>query len=668
MKILRSAARIAKIVAAALLLLEVAAEGTDNWRIVATEKPPPAEAMNAAVSIAGNVSSIEGTLDIAHCVSVDALKTSSGDFIHYSVGFRWLCTRHYAMKTDLPDGEAAGILELLELAWPHYCATFAARPPDGIRLALVAASSRDSLKRAMIDDSMFSFTLGGVTQEGYGCAFFYAGAPYQTRYIALHETTHLFQYCISGNTRSSYGFFLEGVADYISSHIFEPERRRLAVGVLDRAPIHNHLADGLAIWREAGEPLFSKLYSNPDPQRGIAVLMTAFLQSTPRRAAQWQTYCHEAALRRSVGTSGAKATSDALMQRLYGGSEALDASFSTWMRSLHPSYELASRDFDQEGARRFVSGYPASAKSPAVLVRKPSAGGEQADSVFIRWREIPERGAFAKVVINNEAGETVCSCVISNAVKGGIAYMDINGVRQSQFSGKMLHARLKTGVDLQLPHIQRTSSAVESQLGWTIIASQPGVEFAFGKAAEAAETTAQEFNDRKVPVFEPPTAKEMSMPLRWLVLGPFDGSSKRLRDSGRMLPTYPVDLNAVWTCDDGTFTAWRQAVHNLNAMFCKAPIANLTATFARQCDGASAFALATVESDGDRKALLSLGASDGVEIYVNGEKVHEDSRMREWQDCNIKTEITLKKGRNEILLRLLHGKGVWLLSGAITVE
>ena len=666
---------------ASLLMVAVAHAATPQLRLTSSRSMPRPEAQRAEVSTCGTISCLSGTLDIARVREPSPEALYCGDFIRPSEGFSWFCSRHYAVKTDLPESEATQVLELLELAWPQYRTIFGAAPPAPRRMALVVASSRNALKRAMIDDGMFAFTLGGVTQEGYGCSYLYAGTPYQTRYIVLHEATHLFQYCLSGNTRGSYGFFLEGVADYLSSHVFDPAAHRLEVNVLDRAPIHNHLADGLCKWRSLGEPSFTALYSNPDPSRGLAVLLTAFLQSTPDYAAKWREYCRRIVVRPGMGADGAKAASDALLDELYGGPTVLAAPFRKWVSSLSPSYSLLRRDFDQEGGNVFVSCEPASPDAPAELEWRGGAASAVAvcNGPFrLRWRETPEKGAFARIELfpANGAGEGV-SCVISNAPLGRMAFFEVDGTRATDIGGRRLWPLLESGLEIrveggavallfggaQLARLPVKSGFTGEAGRWRISASQPGVVFEMGDAVsdkgkfrDVVETAASASGAVKK------DAEGVAI-LDWHLLGPFALLGGAFGRSGTDIPRSPVDMKAVHSLDDGTFSCWQPASLRVNAAFSAAPIANLTATFGRQANNSFAYAVANIESAGGDEVEISLGVSDGVEAFLNGEKVFDDVRRREWQEGNARFRATLRPGANELLLRLTHGCGVWLLSG-----
>lgn len=628
-------------------------------RISSSRHFPPAASQRAEIVTDGSTSRLAGHLDVAKVRDPDPSSLYCGDFVsRQTSGYAWYCSRHWAIKSDLGDDGAAGILLLLELAWPHYAELFGAIPrgSDSMRLALVVGSSRDSLKRAMIDDGMFAFTLGGVTQEGYAASYLYAGAPYQTRYIVLHEATHLYQYCLSGDTRGCYGFFVEGIADFLSSHVFDSAAGSLAVNVLDRAPIHNHLADGLAEWRGRGKPTFSSLYGNAALSRPLSVLLVAFLQSTPEYREAWRKYC-----RRIVGRdpgAPSKAASDALLDELYGGAGKLDAPFARWIGGLEPTFRLVQRDFDQDG-QSFVSGEPASPGAPAILEGR----SDRCDAISVRWRQTPDKGSFARVEFTTGAdGASPVSLVVSNSGNSASAFLEIGGKGGKDLGGRRLAERLRRGEAVTFDGFPAILSR-----RWRISASQPGVEFTLGdsqgnKIADMADAPGKFTDGRgKAGTLAPAKCSGLEPVTGWKALGPFalpDGKFAHPQQAPLM-----ADLNGVAVLDDGTFAAWRDAAANRNAVFADLPIVNITRTFGRQANNSFAYAVANIESAGGGEVEISLGVSDGVEAFLNGEKVFDDVRRREWQEGNARFRATLRPGANELLLRLTHGCGVWLLSG-----
>ena len=349
---------------------------------------PEPEALSVQVEMSGRTSCLAG-LEIA-AVGQRVPRTFSRHLIGNTEGFGWYVSRHFALKTDLPVAQVRETLILLELALPQLEAVFG-QPGAALadrRLAFVFASSRQTLRRAMADDDLHVLNLGGITQEGYWGAYQYAGSSYQNRYIILHELVHLYQYCLAGSTRHCYGFFIEGVADFFSSHVYDPGRLQLTVNVLDRAPMHNHLAAGLAEWHARGRPALSALYAEGATTRGLDVLVTAFLQSTPERELMWRIYCSET-LRRARHDQPPRQLSDELIAALYGDWHSLDRAFTAWM-ARQPTFVLAEHGFDQEG-EALVSQQPLPGRTARLRFNSPPLSRMAADPFTRDYPRSPPR-------------------------------------------------------------------------------------------------------------------------------------------------------------------------------------------------------------------------------------------------------------------------------------
>lgn len=705
-----------KMAAAMLLLAFVALAGGDRpLRVAHVRHAPRPKSQAAPVNAIGRTSTAAGEINIARVASAASIATYSGDFLGDSAGFTWYVSRHYALKTDLDEATAAESLVLLELAWPQLKAVFGCEPPgsEALRQAIVLGASRASLVGAALDDHMYSFAQGGVTQEGFSCAFAYVGTPYQTRYILLHEAAHLFQYAISGDTRGCHGFFTEGVADLFSSHVYDPARRALTVNVFDRAPIHNHFLNGLAEWRGKNEPPFSVLCADPAPSRGISVVLAAFLQSTPEFEGQWRIFCRQVAECRA---GASKALFDKLMDDLYGGPRALDKSFAAWIKGLSPSYHLVGREFDQRGDW-LVSAFPASSEAPASLVLPPPSSrrgnfvrdwpcpadeSRLPDGAFchvdVVWDEMPLRSSFASLSLATDDGSAPwVSCVISNAPNGNMAFFEVNGVRDRRASTRRLPAKLTEGVAIEMRETGRGAFAAALKVGDAtfaevdvalpagmkagdaarcrpaVSASQPGVRFRSREATVSpglgtavlppgvrfAETKLVDLGgarEKPVEVGTPITA--------WHVLGPFDARGERTREEAAVREGMPGSPRATFTLGDGSAATWREAVCNKLPLV-SAPVVNFGRAFGRLAKDARAYALATVEAEEARDAELVLGVTDAVAVFVNGREVYRDDVRREWADGNLAVPAHLEKGRNEVLLALSHSDGVWLLNASL---
>ena len=621
--------------------------------------------------------------------------TYSGDQIGPYPGFSWSVSRHYAILSDMEDKDVRDALDLLELAWPHYVRTFQWRPPasDTHRQAIVLASSRSVLEDCLLHDSLHAPLLGGLTQEGYACSYLYAGAPYQTRYILLHEATHLYQYCLSGDTRSCYGFLLEGIADYLSSHIYNPDDHTLAVNVIDRAPIHNHLAEGLADWKRLDNPSFSTLLDNPSPSRGLSVLMVAFLQRTPEAAAKWHLFCER--IVRDMAQKDAKRTTLAALRDLYGEPKTLDAPFAKWMASLKPTFNLLDRDFDQSAPGVFTALPPSNAtarlaiKLDAQVVSRMSNVESQTSRQTVKPSNRQTNSAQLRINISRPEGSSACAgtsflgqtFAMSNTWSGGCVFSVSHGGTVTSAEVPVTFMRnLKSPFAITfsatngtraitvddahgqtvVPPFTLATSATESfsfSPTLTLFASGEPVRFEVPGLMENASSAPV---DNDAPHAHP----EISFPdfsnaiTEWEILGPF--TAAQAAKTG-IIP----HADAAFWAEDGTRLRWRCfSAHPATPI--TPPLLNLNELFGRQANGLVAYAQAEIESEADTTATLILGVADSAEIFLNDQRIATRAGKREWSDGNLRIEdVKLRKGSNRLVLKLSHADCAWLLSARL---
>lgn len=671
-------------------------------RIFKSRRLPLCESMRAEICTSGRTSRLTGRLDVAKTSIPPPDSLFSGDFLGDSEGFGWYASRNFAIKTDLCDSEAAEALLLLELALPQLGALFG-MVPCGYgerRFSMVVASSRDALHDAMHDDSMNVFELGGVTQEGFSAAYLYRSSPYQTRYILLHELVHLYQYCLSGNTRSSYGFFVEGVADFFSSHVYSAKAKSLTVNVLDRAPIHNHLKKGLDEWRSNGRPSFESLYRTESPSRGISVLLCAFLQSTPSMERAWRLYAKEMCLRPAEDPAS---RSHAAMEKCYGPLSGLDGAFSLWAGGLEPSFDLLSRDFDQDGDS-FVSGSPASHARPALLALPPlgmrrglfacdwPAGDDQVQgpgslySIRVKWERPDDEAGFASVSFK-DAGKDLLTLSISNSPRHSVAFLAVDGKRHERMSYRRFHTALESGVTFSFSKkgecISLDVAAGGASFGVdmrgvpiedfmrsrpVVCASRPSISFtpsipAADNAATAVNSRFPSATDAGVAACEKPQSRGVAIE-NWEILGPFP------LPGGKFAPYDPPSHREMVAgkrharLDDGTIVRWTKATANRTPLE-PAPIINVSRALSRQGNSSVAYARTVLHSEKGGKYNLRLGVADAFEAYLDGRKVYGEFKKREWTGGSVSVPLSLRKGENELVLKLTHSAGLWLLSGEL---
>lgn len=598
--------------------------------------------------------------------------TYSGDLVGPYPGFSWYVSRHYAIQSDMDEAVVRDALDLLELAWPHYVRTFQWRPPasETHRQAIVLASSRSVLEECLLHDAIHYPLLGGLTLEGFGCAYLYAGAPYQTRYILLHEGTHLYQYCLSGDTRGCYGFLREGIADYISSHIYDQDTHTLSVNVLDRAPIHNHLADGLADWERLGRPGFSALFENPAPSRGLSVLMVAFLQRDGESAAKWRLFCER--IVRDMAEKDAKRTTLAALRELYGEPKSLDAPFTAWMSGLHPTFKLIDRDFDQSAPGVFtalplsnatarlkidISRVPMAGARNTCLLSRPKGAGASAGFSLLGQTFAMSNTWSGGCVFSVSSGETITSAEVPVAFMrdfgSPFAITFATTDKASAVTVADAHGRLVVPT-FALPKTVAACGRLSPSLA--LFASGSPVRFEVPSLMKDSPPSPLT-NDK------PHAHPEITFPdfanaiAEWKVIGPFPGEEAEKTES-------PADAAIFWT-EDGTRLHWRN-VKAHPATPITPPLLNLNELFRRQANGAVAYARAEIEADADKTATLILGVADGVDVFLNGRRIAARKAKREWADGNLKIpNVKLRKGSNRLLLKLDHIDSAWLLSARL---
>ena len=624
-----------------------------------------------------NISSLKAA-DIVKVTGSEVPLTYSGDLIGPYPGFSWFVSRHYAILSDMDDDAVRDALVLMELAWPHYVRAFQWRPPasDTHRQAIVLASSRSVLEGCLLHDSIHAKLLGGLTLEGFGCAYLYAGAPYQTRYILLHEGTHLYQYSLSGDTRGCYGFLLEGIADFLSSHIYDPGSRILNVNVLDRAPIHNHLADGLTDWRKLGKPSFSALLDDPSPSRGLSVLMTAFLQRDKETTSKWHLFCER--IVRDMALKDAKRTTMAAFRAIYGDPKSLDASFAKWTSSLKPTFNLVDRDFDQSAPDVFTAlplsnatarleiaiAAPTSGALPkpfSIDISRPNGAGTSAGFTFLDQTLAMSNTWSGGCVFSVSFRETVTSTEVPVAFMRNFKYP----FSFTFFATNGTYAIMAADANGQkiVPTFELVKAATAScghPSTLSLFATGAPVRFEVPSLREDAPLSppANDTSHAHPEITFPDFSDAIT---DWEFIGPFTAAEATKGD------TIPPDDANLWA-EDGTRLRWRRvAAHP--AMPITPPLVNLNEVFGRQGNGLVAFAKAEIEADEEGPATLLLGVADGVEVFLNGEKIATRNGKREWSDGNLRVDgVMLRKGRNRLVIRLVHTDSTWLLSTRLQRE
>jgi hypothetical protein len=71
-----------------------------------------------------------------------------------------------------------------------------------------------------------------------------------------------------------------------------------------------------------------------------------------------------------------------------------------------------------------------------------------------------------------------------------------------------------------------------------------------------------------------------------------------------------------------------------------------------------AYLWAQVEMEEETTGVLGIGADDAVQVWLNGELIHQNviGRIIDYHDC---VDVTFKKGKNQLVLKVLNYGGPW---------
>ncbi|MDB5330149.1 MAG: hypothetical protein JWP03_1300 [Phycisphaerales bacterium] len=347
--------------------------------------PAPAEQV-AEVVVSGRTSTLV-RVDVAAVGDV-VPDTLAGERPNNTPGFSWYVSRHYAMKTDGGQATARSLLELLEMVYPHYVHLFGGEPAgiETKRMAVVYGSKKHALDKAMKSDGItWDFDGGGITYERRKVSYAYPSGSltYHQRYIIIHECTHLFQMCLTGACDNTPPWFFEGIADGISSHVYDEARRRITLDVLDKATPNNYLDSGLE--ELAKHPMTVRAIDrSANVSRGVGFLLANFLRSTPDREQRfriWRDFIFREP-QRTHDQPAVREAREALLGELFGGWDALEADFAAWCKARRATFHYVEWGYEQDRDTLCSYGFAEHGKLSQTDVRLPPGEKAAADP----WR------------------------------------------------------------------------------------------------------------------------------------------------------------------------------------------------------------------------------------------------------------------------------------------
>ncbi|MCB2157006.1 DUF5110 domain-containing protein [bacterium] len=146
----------------------------------------------------------------------------------------------------------------------------------------------------------------------------------------------------------------------------------------------------------------------------------------------------------------------------------------------------------------------------------------------------------------------------------------------------------------------------------------------------------------------------------WYVIGPFDNAWEDGLDKV-FPPEESIDLAATYPGKNGRTASWRPIKRTIDAE------TNLSDEFVvdlHEATGgfneyAAAYAVTWLEAPEEMDVILAIGSDDGVAAWLNGEEVHRNSVGRPYKSKQDIVPVHLKKGTNELLLKITQGAAGW---------
>ncbi|CAM4001956.1 hypothetical protein [Pseudoalteromonas byunsanensis] len=303
------------------------------------------------ISVIGRTSTLNH-IDIAF-LGKTVPRTYSDGKIGNSRGYNWWASKHFALKSDLPEQKVRLYLELLEMSYPHYVELFSMEPKNinKQRIAVVYGSSRTRVKEAMLDDGF----LRGIHENAGGETMFYNRAGYNfpshrehhQRYIVIHETMHAFHMALNGHSTWAPNWITEGLADSIASHVYDPDKKQLTVMVFDRAPM-NYIITGLEQYQQGNSPSIEEINDDPALKRGLNFFIVHFLMNDPMRQLYFKRYLTEL-MKLNPHSQKTLPVANKLLKTVFSDWQKLEREFAQFVANIKPTFNIISGPWEQDG-------------------------------------------------------------------------------------------------------------------------------------------------------------------------------------------------------------------------------------------------------------------------------------------------------------------------------
>ncbi len=330
-------------------ILDQAGGLLDNITYGLSSIPAPSE-IPAKIIVSGRTST---AIDIKMVkIGKEIPKTYAGDRIHNTEGFEFYVSQHYALKSNMGDEFSFHMLEISELAYPHWVELVGSEPSDldTTRMYLVYGNSAELMNKAMADDvgSGAAGYGGGITIWNNHSAYNYqsGGLTYHKRDLVIHENLHMLNMVVNG-TAGTENWTYGG-----SQHVYDRVKKQLTVQCFDAAPINHHttyvgeLQTNHVSMQTAIETMWGC-------GGGPGSVYHYFFLSDPDRWFKWCIWRDEFFLGKVNND-----TNKALMEDIFGSLDVLDAQWQKWLSERRSTFHHVDWGWEQDGNIIWAYGFP----------------------------------------------------------------------------------------------------------------------------------------------------------------------------------------------------------------------------------------------------------------------------------------------------------------------
>lgn len=313
--------------------------------------PPPAQTP-AKIIVNGNTST---AIDIKIVkVGQEVPDTYSGVLLAPTKGFDFYVSEHYALKSQMGDAFSRHILEISELAYPHWVEMTGVAPPDSNkRMAIIYAKDRNELNRAMLDDIRTTWNGGGggITLWNNLAAYNYPSGAlrYHQRALVIHENLHMLQAVGGTGTMGTEGFTYAG-----EQHVYDEQKKQLTVSTFDHAPINNWIESGLTEFRSPKKYVSIQDFFAKGWHHGSGhSVFSQFFWTDPDRLMKWRLLRDEFYASQFQHRPISK-----VAEEIFGPLDKLDDDWKEWLARQRTTFHHVDWGWEQNGNVILAYGFP----------------------------------------------------------------------------------------------------------------------------------------------------------------------------------------------------------------------------------------------------------------------------------------------------------------------